>query len=151
MLLIYLLIPLLALFSNGSAQDSTKSVEPTLTKPVVPTPESQPVVPPLESLPPEFREIEEQERKNGGDAFTSGLLKMLATLGMMITLIYIISYMLRKAMNKSQLKINETSGIKILESRSLNQRTAIYLVEVRGKEYVIAESPHGATLLDRIQ
>lgn len=131
---IYYLLPLLLLCSGIDAQEAPKtSVEP-----------------PLESVPPEFREIEEAARQDEGEHFTQSLLKMLATLGMMVALIYIISYMLKKAMNKSQHKINETSGIKILESRSLNQRTAIYLVEVQGKKYLLAESNSGAILLDRL-
>lgn len=132
------LIPFLVLVSSLYSQTAT-------TPPTTPPP---PAEPPVESLPPEFREVEEEERRHGGDHFTQDLLKLLATLGMMVGLIYLISYMLRKAMNKSQLKINETSGIKILESRSISQRSAVYLIEVEGREYVIADSTNGVTLLD---
>ena len=135
MRLLKFLIPFILVASTAFSQTTPPPATPA------------PVEPPLESLPPEFREVAEEEKKNG-DAFTSGLLKMLMTLGMMIALIYIISYMLKKAMNKNQMRVNETSGIKILESRSLSQRTAIYLVEIEGKEYVLAESTNGVTLLD---
>lgn len=155
MYLIPFFVAFLTLISGGFAQTTSTPTETpaipdqtTSTTTETPAITNQPKEPPLESLPPEFREIEEQERANEGDHFTRGLLQMLLTLGIMVALIYYVSYLIRKMMNNRQQQINETSGIKILESRSLNQRTAIYLVEVAEKEYLIAESVNGVTLLD---
>lgn len=137
------LLVLLTFVTGGFAQNTPSTTPPT-NAPTVTVPDE----PPLETLPPEFREIEEEERRHGGDHFTRDLLQMLTTLGIMVALIYYISYLIKKMMNNRQQQINESSGIKILESRSLSQRTVVYLIEIDEKEYVIADSANGVTLLD---
>lgn len=76
---------------------------------------------------------------------------MLSTLAIIIILILIVSWVLKKLLNTRIQQINNTSAIKILERRSLNPKSTIYLLEIRGKELVIAESPAGISFLNEVR
>jgi flagellar biogenesis protein FliO len=81
------------------------------------------------------------------DKFLSEFISMLATLGLIIALILIVAWFLKRMVNARQDQANETSIIKVLERRSLSPKTAIYLLDVEGKSLIIAESVNGVTHL----
>lgn len=79
--------------------------------------------------------------------FLSEFISMVATLGLIISLILIFAWFLKRMVNTRQEQANETSIIKMIERRSLSPKTAIYLLEIEGKSLIIAESPSGVTRL----
>ncbi|MFA6916744.1 MAG: flagellar biosynthetic protein FliO [Parachlamydiales bacterium] len=81
--------------------------------------------------------------EESSDKFTSELLNMLLTLGMLIAVIFALSYILKRMLNVKTKQENYKSTIKVLEKRALSPKSALYLVEVYGRTLVIAESPTG--------
>lgn len=81
--------------------------------------------------------------EESSDKFTSELLNMLLTLGMLVAVIFALSWILKRMLNVKNQQENVRSTIKILEKRSLSPKAALYLVEVFGKTLVVAESPTG--------
>lgn len=81
------------------------------------------------------------------DKFISEFISMLATLGLIISLILIVAWFLKRMVNSRQDQANETSIIKVVERRSLSPKTAVYLLEIEGKSLIIAESVNGVTRL----
>lgn len=77
------------------------------------------------------------------DKFTSELLNMLITLGMLVAVIFALSYILKRMLTVKTQQENYKSTIKVLEKRSLSPKAALYLVEVYNRTLVIAESPNG--------
>jgi len=79
--------------------------------------------------------------------FLDEFVNMVATLGLIISLILIIAWFLKRMLNTRQEKENITSIIKVLERRSLSPKSALYLIEIENKTVVIAESMNGITHL----
>lgn len=75
------------------------------------------------------------------------LLSMLATLGLVIGLILIAAWFLKRFANARLEQVNNTSAIKVTERRSLSPKTVLYLLELEGKAILIAESHNGVTSL----
>lgn len=81
------------------------------------------------------------------DRFLTEFISMLATLGLIISLILILAWFLKRMVNNSQMQGNETSLIKIIDRRSLSPKALVYLLEIEGKTLVVAESQTGVTAL----
>lgn len=81
------------------------------------------------------------------DRFLTEFMNMMATLGLIISLILVFAWFLKRMLNSRQEQANTTSLIKVLERRALSPKTAIYLIEVEGKSIVVAESQNGVTPL----
>ncbi|MEI8366320.1 MAG: flagellar biosynthetic protein FliO [Parachlamydiaceae bacterium] len=79
--------------------------------------------------------------------FLVEFLKMTATLGIVIVLILIVAWFLKRMVNAKLAQGNNDSSIIVVERRALSQKTMVYLLEVAGKGIVVAESPHGVTFL----
>ena len=79
--------------------------------------------------------------------FLNEFINMMATLGLIVSLILIIAWFLKRMLNSRQEQANATSLIKVIERRSLSPKTAIYLIEIEGKSLVVAESHNGVTRL----
>lgn len=79
--------------------------------------------------------------------FWSEVVNMMATLGLIISLILIAAWFLKRMLNTKQELANTTSIIKVIERRGLSPKTAVYLLEIEGKSVVIAESQNGVTVL----
>lgn len=94
-------------------------------------------------------EVKDAEGKDN-DNFMAQFLNMLATLALIIILILIVTWILKRFLNTRIQQINQASPIKILERRGLTPKTSIYLIEVRGKHIIIAESVNGVTALGTI-
>lgn len=82
------------------------------------------------------------------DRFFTEFLNMLATLGLLIGIILIAAWFLKRFLNTRMEQINTTSSIKILERRALSPKTALYLLEVNDKSILIAESQNGVSLIN---
>jgi flagellar biosynthetic protein FliO len=89
----------------------------------------------------------QNQATNGEDHFFRDLMNMFASLGLIIIVIFIASWFMKRILNTRLQQMNATSEIKILERRSLTPKTAIYLVEIGGKGMALAESTNGITLL----
>lgn len=84
------------------------------------------------------------------DHFMRDFMNMLASLGLIIIVIFIASWLMKRLMSTRMQQMNETSEIKILERRTLTPKTAIYLIEIGGKGLAVAESTNGITLLTQL-
>ncbi len=82
-----------------------------------------------------------------GDKFMTEFMNMLTTLGLIVVFIFLVTWFLKRMLNVKIQQMNTTSLIKIIERRALSPKTAIYLLEIGGKEIAIGESPQGITLL----
>lgn len=147
-LLATLLTLLLILNAEALQADisSTNSAPPqTITAPAPSTirpPDAPGPVFPLE----DFMNIPEKQN----DKFYTEFLNMLATLGLLIGVILIAAWFLKRFLNTRMEQINTVSSIKISERRALSPKTALYLLEVHDKTILIAESQNGVTLLSQI-
>lgn len=101
--------------------------------------------PPQENEPVFPLDISEPAKQN--DKFFAEFLNMLATLGFIIALIFIIAWFFKRMMNTRMEQINSTSLIQVVEKRALSPKTALYLLEVENKTILIAETPSGVTPL----
>ena len=101
-------------------------------------------------VPPIFEDFQEVEGK-GDDNFMREFLNMLATLGLLIALILSVTWVLKRMLNTRIQQMNSKSVIKILERRSLTPKSAIYLLDIQGKGFIIAESHSGITTLGTME
>lgn len=83
---------------------------------------------------------------NGG-TFIPELMNMLFMLGLLVLLILLASWYLKRVVNTRIQQANDTSEIKIEERRALTAKTSIYLLRIKDKHVLIAESSNGITLL----
>jgi flagellar biosynthetic protein FliO len=72
---------------------------------------------------------------------------MLITLGVILGLIFVTVWLLKRFMASRGRQLNRSSSIQILERRQLNQKSALYLVKIHQKKVVISESPAGIQLI----
>lgn len=82
--------------------------------------------------------------------FKGKFFNMLFILGLIIGFMILASFMLKKMMHSRVVQINEASLIKVLETRSLSPRTTLYVLEIQGKNLLVAESPTGTSLLTNL-
>lgn len=75
--------------------------------------------------------------------FKAEMLKMLFTLGALVIVLLALGWSVRRLANNRLNQANATSDIKVLERRAISPKAAVYLMEVRGHTFVVAESPHG--------
>lgn len=80
--------------------------------------------------------------------FLAEFFYMLLMLGLLISLVVVASYILRRMTSSRMEALNTTSSIKILERRTLSQRSQIYLVEIEDKTFMIAENASSITALE---
>jgi len=107
---------------------------------------SQNMVPPPSMEGPVFP-INTEETTKQNDRFLVELINMLATLGLIIALILLVAWFLKRMVNTRLEQVNVTSLVKIVERRSLSAKTALYLLEFENKNILLAESANGVTLL----
>lgn len=75
---------------------------------------------------------------------------MLLTLGFILLLIFVSVYVLKRLMRSRIQHLNRSTGIKILERRSINSKCCLYLIDVLGKGVVIAETPAGIQVVTEL-
>jgi len=88
-------------------------------------------------LPRGWHEGDEKE----SDTFQAKFFKMLIILGLLIAFMMIASWSLKRMMRNKVTNMNQSSDIRVLETRYLSPRATLYLIEVEGKRLLIAESP----------
>ena len=81
------------------------------------------------------------------DKFYAEFINMLASLGLIIALIFIVAWFLKRLANTRLTQANSTSVIRIIEKRVISPKTALYLLEIEGTGLLIAESVSGVTRL----
>jgi len=118
----------------------TQNDQSHLEKPEAPIPDFSP---PKDDEPIFPLHIEEPNKQT--DKFIVEFLNMMATLGIVILLIFIVAWFLKRLMNTRLEQVNATSGIKIAEKRMLSPKSTLYLLEVEDKKILIAESINGIT------
>lgn len=100
-------------------------------------------------LPPSLREYSKKELPKE-DHFVGEFFKMLLTLGGIVALMLLASFLLKRFNNTRIQQINESSSIKILERRAITAKTAVYLLTIRGKDVAVFESHNGLLLIPEI-
>jgi flagellar biogenesis protein FliO len=73
--------------------------------------------------------------------FYSDFANMMVTLGMLVGVLLLASWFLKRMTRTRQFQLNSSSTIKILEQRQLSARCTIHLVEVGNKTFILGESP----------
>lgn len=84
---------------------------------------------------------------NQEDHFFYQFFNMLFSLGSILVIVLIISWILKRALNTRMQQLNTNSLIKIIERRALTPKTTLYVLQIKGKDIAIAESLNGVTLL----
>lgn len=81
------------------------------------------------------------------DQFYGEFIKMMVMLSIIIAFLLILLWFVKRMLSSRMEQLNESSMIKILERRNLTAKTAIYIIETRGRNFILAESQNGVTLL----
>lgn len=89
--------------------------------------------------------------ESNGERFFWEFVNMLSTLGVILVVLLIIVWFLKR-FNQTRLdQLNTNSSIKVLERRAISQKSVIYLVEIEGSALVFAESVNGITQLTQFE
>lgn len=87
------------------------------------------------------------------DQFQAKFFHMLFILALLIGFMILASWALKRMMKARITQVNQTSLIKVLETRQLSPKTNLFLIEIEGKMLLIGESPttvsHIATFLSK--
>jgi flagellar biogenesis protein FliO len=83
--------------------------------------------------------------------YVNDFVNMLLSLGAVIAVLFGVLWVLKKMMRSRLSYLNETSAIRVLEKRILNQKAALYLIEVLGKGILISESTAGIQMVSTIE
>jgi flagellar biosynthetic protein FliO len=75
--------------------------------------------------------------------FWSQFSKMMLALFMILALVFIGSWLLKKTVSSRVKNMNKQNKIKIIERRALNPKAHLYLLEVENKKILVGESPSG--------
>ena len=94
---------------------------------------------PVPSQPPP-QEMPVPAHENGTDSISHALTKMGLTLLVLIVLFGVSYYFLRRVGKSRFSSMNNMKAIKVREKRPISPKTTLYLVELAGKEVLIAES-----------
>jgi flagellar protein FliO/FliZ len=135
LLLFALALPFL--FLQAHATTSTPPAEKTESQPVAPEGKAQP-----EMAPSPQKEVpsEPQNPSAATVSYENAFVKMCVTLVGLIILIVLSVWMLRRIAQGRFTKFSGPRGIAIVEKRALSQKSMLYLIEVKGKQILIAES-----------
>lgn len=90
------------------------------------------------------------DQSNENNRFFHEFFNMLLTLGLIILIILVVGWLLKRLLNTRIQQMNTSSLIKILERRSLSPKSTLYLLNIQGKEIAIAETQQGITLLGEL-
>lgn len=101
-----------------------------------------------EKMPYDFPfEEDKVDREAPEDHFFGQFMKMLGTLGVLIAIMLTASWSLKRMLNTRVQKLNDSSLIKVVETRSLSTKSAVHLVEIEDKTFIIGESMNSVILL----
>lgn len=92
----------------------------------------------------------EQEIVEATASYEFAFLKMLATLGILLLLVFFSLWALRRFSQGRLRQSNQNKSIKVIERRSLSPKTVLYIVECSGKQLLIAESQLEIRKIDEV-
>lgn len=96
---------------------------------------------PVEPAPTEMEQATTEPSTGVPVSYEGAFVKMLLTLGGLVILIFLTVWLLRRLSQGRLLGGGSSSrSIKILEKRALSPKSVLYLIEVGGKQILIAES-----------
>jgi flagellar biogenesis protein FliO len=136
----YLLIPFLSLFFISStfsvfAQQETPQEQPALRKDTAPIP----------IIKDDSFDEDVKKAVSEPDNFQGKFMNMLFILALLIGFMILASIMLKRMTRTRVTQMNNQSLIKVLEARPLSPRSTLYLLDIEGKEILIAESHAGVS------
>lgn len=82
-----------------------------------------------------------------GSSFSDQLFHMILSLGFVIILLVIGTWVLKRFFGQRLQQLNSSCGIKIIERRTLSPKSVLYIVEIEGKKILIGETPAGINSL----
>ncbi len=74
-------------------------------------------------------------------------IKMILCLGAVVGLVIVSAYWLKKLNRGRHALFNQSASIRIIERRALSPKTALFLVEVEEKRFLVGDSPQGVNPL----
>lgn len=86
-----------------------------------------------------------------GDRFYTEFINMLSTLGVILVGMLVVAWFVRRFSATRIEQANNTSSVKILETRPLSPKSALHLLEVEGTGYLIAEHAQGITKIGQFE
>jgi len=111
-----------------SGQQDVKKESPAITESIE------------ESADRRFRELEEDGENPD---FTNQLVNLTFAIVLVIILMVILTWVLKRFMQGKIQQMNVSSPIKLLETRSISTKTALHLIEVENRTILIGESAGG--------
>lgn len=73
------------------------------------------------------------------------LLKMLGLLAIVVGVMILLSWALKRAVSTRIAQMNDSSVIKVMDQRTLSPKTSVFVVEVLEKKVLVVESHSGST------
>lgn len=83
----------------------------------------------------------EELKSDEPDQFQAKFLHMIFILALLIGFMILASWALKRMMKARITQVNQTSLIKVLETRQLSPKSSLFLIEIEGKMVLIGESP----------
>lgn len=136
----------LCMFSGAYAQIPEKPILAPNEVPKPPTNPDTPLGPPPLTSEPYIDNVSTESPLNN-DHFYAEFFKMIMMLGLIIVLLLLASWFLKRMMSSRVQQSNLASPVKIIERRALTAKTTVYLMDILGKKIAIAESQNGVTFL----
>ncbi len=96
--------------------------------------------------------MEELDKEGDHSAdFGNELIQLALSLGIILVVLLILSWFVKRFLNTRVEQVNLSSNIKVLEKRYLNPKAMIYLVAIGNKQIIVGESPQGLVNLGEIR
>jgi len=79
----------------------------------------------------------------GTSPFFQEFISMMMMLALIIVILIGMAWVLKRLLHQRMVNMNKGSVIKVLERRTLAAKTAVYVLEIGGKGFIVGESPQG--------
>lgn len=100
-------------------------------------------------LPIDPNDVDDKDFEPSYD-YWKDFFRMLMILGIIILSLIFSARFFKRLMNSRLKQLNDLNKIKVLEKRTLSQKSVAYLLEVAGKQFVIGESTSSLHFLTEI-
>jgi flagellar biogenesis protein FliO len=101
-------------------------------------------------LPPELQERYLRAEQEGDSKFYSSFVQMLIYLALLIAVLYAGMYLVKRMLYRQIGHVNASDLIHIVERKILTPRSTLYIVEVKGRSYLLSDSVYGARLIKEL-
>lgn len=91
--------------------------------------------------------IQQTAQETGESSFAQEFFNMLVMLGLLIAVLIVGMWLIKKLQMTKILTGNTSNMIKVIEQRALSPKTNIYILHINDQALVIADSHNGASLL----